>query len=170
MSDKKREFISRIFQENYRDLCKYLASKLRCRHKAADVAQEVYLRIFSLENPEEIRHPRAFIYKMASNLAVDSIRRQKARLNPGCGTSAIEQIPSPDSSPESIVDARQRLKILRKAIEELPPKRRTVFLLHKFKGFSHAEIAARFGISKNMVEKHIIKAMAYCRKRMEKLE
>ena len=46
---------------------------------------------------------------------------------------------------------------------ELHYKCRTVFLLHKFKNLSHAEIAARFGISKNMVEKHIIKAMARCK-------
>jgi DNA-directed RNA polymerase specialized sigma24 family protein len=41
-----------------------------------------------------------------------------------------------------------------------------VFLLHKFEGLSHADIATRLGISKNMVEKHIIKALAHCRDRL----
>jgi DNA-directed RNA polymerase specialized sigma24 family protein len=44
-----------------------------------------------------------------------------------------------------------------------------VFLLHKFEQRSHAEIAAGLGTSKNMVEKHVIKAMAHCRKRMDEV-
>ena len=134
------------------------------------MAQEAYVRMLCLEHPEQIRHPRAFLYRTALNLAVDSLRRQQVRLNRAGEASAIEQISSLESSPEAIADARKRFEILRQAIADLPPKCRTVFLLYKFKNFSHAEIAARFGISKNMVEKHIIKAMAHCRKRMEKLE
>jgi RNA polymerase sigma-70 factor (ECF subfamily) len=42
-------------------------------------------------------------------------------------------------------------------------------MLHKFTGLTHSEIAARLGISKNMVEKHVIKAMTHCRKRLDEL-
>jgi RNA polymerase sigma-70 factor (ECF subfamily) len=169
MSDRKTEFITGIFQEWYGSLCRFLTQKLGRKEDAMDVAQEAYVRMLSLEHPEEIRHPRAFLYKTASNLAVDSLRREQVRLS-HAGLSIIEQIPSLESSPEAVTDARERLEILRQAIADLPPKCRTVFLLHKFKNLSHAEIAARFGISKNMVEKHIIKAMARCKKRMEKLK
>ena len=170
MYERKIEFITRIFRQYYGELSKFLTQKLRSEHEAADVAQDAYVRMLCLEHPEEIRHPRAFLYRTASNLAVDSLRRQQVRLKGVGEASAIEQIPSLESSPEDVADARERLEILRQAIADLPPKCRTVFLLHKFENLSHAEIAARFGISKNMVEKHIIKAMAHCRKRMEKLE
>ena len=169
MSDRKTEFITGIFQEWYGSLCRFLTQKLGSKEDARDVAQEAYVRMLCLEHPEEIRHPRAFLYRTASNLAVDSLRREQVRLS-HAGLSIIEQAPSLESSPEAVTDARERLEILRQAIADLPPKCRTVFLLHKFKNLSHTEIAARFGISKNMVEKHIIKAMARCRKRMEKLK
>lgn len=170
MSDRKTEFITGIFQEWYGSLCRFLTQKLGSKEDARDVAQEAYVRMLCLEHPEEIRHPRAFLYRTASNLAVDSLRSRQMRLNYGQSLAIEQQIPSLESSPEAVTDARERLEILRQAIADLPPKCRTVFLLHKFKNLSHAEIAARFGISKNMVEKHIIKAMARCRKRMEKLK
>jgi RNA polymerase sigma-70 factor (ECF subfamily) len=68
---------------------------------------------------------------------------------------------------ERTIAARQQVRMLYRAILELPPKCRQVFLLHKFKERSHAQIAAHLGISKSMVEKHIIKAMTHCRQRLE---
>lgn len=84
-----------------------------------DVAQEAYVRMLCLEHPEKIRHPRAFLYRTASNLAVDSLRREQVRLS-HAGLSIIEQIPSLESSPEVVTDARERLEILRQAIADLP--------------------------------------------------
>ena len=77
-----------------------------------DVAQEAYVCMLCLEHPEEIRHPRAFLYRTASNLAVDSLRRERVRLSHE-GISIIEQTPSLESSPEAVTDARERLTAMR---------------------------------------------------------
>lgn len=79
----------------------------------------------------------------------------------------IEDLASTSPHQDDIVDAKERVQLLYEAIKDLPPKCRQVFLLYKFEELPHAEIARRLGISKNMVEKHVMKAMAHCRRRVE---
>lgn len=159
-----------IFHEHYDALHKFLTARLRCKEAAADVVQETYLRMLSLDDAQAIRHPRAFLYRTALNLVTDNHRKQQARGECAADWESLELIPSPEPAPYAVVLAQQRLNLLRSIIAELPPKCRAVFLLHKFNDIPHAEIAARLGISRNMVEKHIINAMLHCRRRMDECE
>ena len=63
--------------------------------------------------------------------------------------------------------ARERLAILIDAVNDLPPRCREVFLLSRFDALTNGQIADRLGITRNMVEKHIIKAMVHCRRRLD---
>jgi RNA polymerase sigma-70 factor (ECF subfamily) len=64
------------------------------------------------------------------------------------------------------LDHGQRLEMLQRALAELPPLCRDSFLLRKIEGLSHPQIAERLGISKALVEKHIVNAMKHCRLRI----
>ena len=68
---------------------------------------------------------------------------------------------------ERVVWSKQQVARLTRAIEELPPKCRQVFLLIKFHHWTHAEVATRLGISQSTVVKHMIKAVDYCRSRLD---
>lgn len=73
-----------------------------------------------------------------------------------------------DLSPnaEAAMLAREDAAALASAIAALPEKAGQVFRLHKIDGLSHADIAARLGISRSGVEKHIAVAMAHLRRAM----
>jgi RNA polymerase sigma-70 factor (ECF subfamily) len=148
------------------ELLSFLTAKLGCRDQAGDVVQETYVRVLSLENPQAILQPRAFLYKTALNLTIDAFRHRRLCSERTVELETVEHLPSQQPDQEAVVDSKQRVEILRRAIDELPPKCRHVFLLHKFQSLPHAAIAERLGISKNMVEKHVMKAMAHCRKRL----
>jgi RNA polymerase sigma-70 factor (ECF subfamily) len=69
------EFLLELFQEHSAPLLKYLTSRFRDREDAAEIAQEAWLRMHRLEHPEQLSNPKAYLFQMASNLAVDRARR-----------------------------------------------------------------------------------------------
>jgi RNA polymerase sigma factor (sigma-70 family) len=59
---------------------------------------------------------------------------------------------------------------LLQAIEDLPLRCREAFILHRFDGLPHVEVAERMGISCKMVEQHIKLAMTACRRCKARLD
>ncbi|MDR4496061.1 MAG: sigma-70 family RNA polymerase sigma factor [Nitrospirales bacterium] len=156
-----------LFQEYYAELLAFLTRKLGSRDQALDVTQETYLRILTKTPSHPILKPRAFLYKTAMNLSIDIFRKQQKQTHLSLESEDVQHFLTVPSEQETTLEAKKQVHILGQAISELPVKCRHVFLLHKFQGRTHAEIAIQFGISKNMVEKHVMKAMAYCRRRLE---
>lgn len=168
---EKKNCITELYKKHYEELRRFVAGRLS-GGEAADVVQDVFVRTLCLESGYDIREPRAFLFQVASNIVLDRLRMQQHR-HETCGTAEDDtrhDEPADEISPEATLAAQQRLGVLRDAIDELPPRCREVFLLHKFQHYSHAKIARKCGISVNMVEKHIIKALAHCRKRLAGLE
>jgi RNA polymerase sigma factor (sigma-70 family) len=155
-----------LFREYYDELVAHLTKKLRSRDHAMDVAQETFLRVLTQPPYVAIEQPRAFLYKTAWNLCLDLFRKQRRQAEESLELDEIQDALTVSADQDAIVEAKQQVTLLCRAIQELPPKCRRVFLLHKFKERSHAEIAAQLGITKSMVEKHIIKAMVHCRHRI----
>jgi RNA polymerase sigma factor (sigma-70 family) len=156
-----------IFREYYDELVTFLTMKLRSRDQAMDLVQETFLRVLTRAPSGPILQPRAFLYKTALNLSIDLFRKRRQQAEEALDSEDIQNLLTIPADQERVVESREQVRLLHHAILELPPKCRQVFLLHKFKERSHAEIAAHLGISKSMVEKHIIKAMTYCRQRLE---
>jgi RNA polymerase sigma-70 factor (ECF subfamily) len=156
-----------LFREYYDELVVHLTRRLRSRDQAMDLAQETFLRVLTQGTNTPVEHPRAFLYKTAWNLSVDLFRKKKRQAEESLEAEEIREVLTVSANQDAIVESKEQVEILCRAVQELPPKCRQVFLLNKFKERSHAEIAARLGISKSMVEKHITKAMAHCRQRLE---
>ncbi|TWH76033.1 RNA polymerase sigma-70 factor (ECF subfamily) [Azomonas agilis] len=150
----------------YREIIRYLTAKLGDGHLAADVTQDAFLRILERSSSrEDIIQPRAFLYRTALNLVTDEHRRSRHRcredLNVLDGEEGI-QVPSP----QHVLLQKERLALLQRALAELSEPCRQAFVLRKLEGLGHVEIAQHLGISKDMVEKHIVNAMKHCRIRM----
>jgi len=153
----------------YRELLRFLSAKLGDRQAAADVAHDAYLRVMERASQERIDSPRAFLYRTALNLVIDEHRRNAVRRNEPLEVLDEEEryhAPSPHRS----LAQSQRLGMLQRALDELPALCRDAFLLRKLEGLSHDEIAERLGISRPLVEKHIVNAMKHCRLRMREWE
>ena len=153
----------------YRELVCFLNAKLGNRQVAEDVVHDAYVRVLERSSDTPIEQPRAFLYRTALNLVIDGHRRNVVRqVEPLEVLDSEERFETP--SPHGSFDHGQRLDLLQRALDELPPLCRESFLLRKLDGMSHPEIAERLGISRSLVEKHIVNAMKHCRVRLRQWE
>lgn len=159
------------YAEHRNELRRFLIARLGDAAEADDVLQDLWIRAQAADSGP-IDNPRAYLYRAAQNLALDLVR---ARANRGRrdgewvaahGASADEPT-DPSPSAEAAMLAREETAALASAIAALPEAAGRAFRLHKFDGLSHAEIAARLGISRSGVEKHIAVAMAHLRRAMK---
>lgn len=153
----------------YRELVCFINAKLGNRQVAEDVVHDAYVRVLERASDTPIEQPRAFLYRTALNLVIDGHRRNVVRqAEPLEVLDGDERFETP--SPHCSFDQSQRLDLLQRALDELPPLCRESFLLRKLDGLSHPEIAERLGISRSLVEKHIVNAMKHCRVRLRQWE
>jgi RNA polymerase sigma factor (sigma-70 family) len=160
-----------VFEHHYRELLNFLARKLNDRDSAADLAQESYARVLTLQQSgEAIADPRALLYRVARNLVVDRHRRsvirgETARIDDEENTDEAGVLAAPSAwEPEAAAMSAQGVDAMLATIDTLPPRCREAFVLHKFDGLSHAEVAQRMGISRKMVEQHVKNALIACRR------
>lgn len=158
-------------EKYYHGLLRYLNAKLRDRHRAADIVHDAYLRVLenSRQQTQALEYPQAYLYRTAINIAIDTHRRNTVRQCEPLVAADTEESPQ-DNSPHCIVERQQRARLVEIALDELSEPCRRAFLLRKLEEMSHAEISAQMGISKDMVEKHIVNAMKHCRIRVRELE
>lgn len=133
---------------------------------AADAHQETYLRMLAALSRTPVEQPSAFLFQVARNVALRmrNRRRLEGTLFQATTDADLAEIADGYALPERQVIARQELRRLAIAIDALPPRCREVFLLARFENLPNGEIAARLGISRNMVEKHLIRALLQCRR------
>lgn len=134
---------------------------------AEDVTQAAWLRIQRVEDDPPITDKRGFLYRLVLNLAADQRRAALRHDRLFDGGDLPEEVASSDPDAEAILVNRDLLVHMAAAIEELPPRCREVFVMRKIDGLSPADIAAKLGITTNMVAKHVRTALQHCLKRLE---
>lgn len=152
------------FQEHYDDLLQFLTRRMSDRQRAADVAQETYLKLIDIdEQAVPVLHARSFIFRVAGNLAIDALRReQRIAASHGDSDGACE-VACPAPAPEAALLARERLQILDQALLQLPDNARQALLLNRVEGLTQKQVAQRLGVSESMVAKYIGQALRHCR-------
>ncbi len=160
--------VERLFRDHNDSLVRFLTLRLRSRNEAREVAQEAYVRLLQLERTDVTGFLRAYLFRIAGNLAIDRLRRratearlQETDLFPGL----FERPPEPDT----VVMAREHVEQIRGFLRELPDPVREAFLLFRTEEMDQGSIAKRLGVSDRMVRNHITRALMYCRLRLEGL-
>lgn len=152
------------FLDHYHELIGTWTRKLRNRQQAEDLAHDAFVRV--LESAQgEVEQPRAYLHQTARNIAVDGFRREDRRQS--LELQALELSPSIDDDPEAYMNALQLADSVERALAELPLNCRRVFIWQKLEGLTQAEIAERMGLTKNMVEKYMIRTLRHLREHLD---
>ena len=132
-------------------LCHFLFRMVRDSAMAEDLAQEVFLRVYRAR--KEYKPSAKFttwLFRIATNLALNSIRDHRARLMEDSlderqesedGPAALFEIPDRHASVEQRLLAEDRAEAIRRIVLALPEKQRAAVLLHKYHEMDYEDIA-----------------------------
>jgi RNA polymerase sigma factor (sigma-70 family) len=169
MAKASKTFVEGLFA--YRGaLQAFFYRRLRTKADAADLVQEVYLRMLRVSDPASIHNPEAYLFTVAANLLKENAVADR-RPAQEVSVEAAEAAPALTLVPgfEAGVDAPLRVARLRAVIEELPLKCSAAVILQYRDGLSHQDIAAQLEVSPRMVKRYLAQALSHCRRRMARL-
>lgn len=167
MAEEKKALVERLFAGHRSALQAFFYRRFRRQADASDLAQEVYVRMLQVKDPDTIRDVRAYLYTVASNLAREHATREGRRgLTVGVDDcAALDELAEPIAF-DAEIDAARQVKLLRETLRHLPPRWHAVVVMQYVHGLTHREIADRLGVSVSMVKKYLAQALARCRRRM----
>ncbi|KAF1008260.1 MAG: putative RNA polymerase sigma factor FecI [Luteibacter sp.] len=120
---------------------------------AEDVIQSMWFKARGVDEAQTIANPRAYLYRLATNLATDygRERTRRARL------LADHYLWGPEEavSAEEQAMAQDELRRVLDAVGHLPELTRSIFRLHRLQGLTQSEVARRQGVSVTTVENHV---------------
>lgn len=157
-----RSAVTAAFLESAGFLRKFLSRFLRIHQDIEDVAQEAYLRAYIAEQRQAIEQPKAFLFRVAKNLALTRLSRKSRQITDYIEEAGDSMVMETAAASDEELEAQQCFGIYCEAVASLPEKCRQVFLLRKVHGLSHKEIAERMGLSVSSVEKYLREGILAC--------
>ena len=161
MSDSVWASLRQTITLHYEEIKTRLTRSLGSRELADDVLHETFLRLHRSEAIGAIQQPQSYIFRIALNIATDRRREERRRASHAEILAAIRlHEEQPNLSRE--IEARSDVEALKRALAQLPPRRRAILIAARVDGLSHETIAERFDISRTMVQKELRRAIRHC--------
>lgn len=158
--DQYKAQIKSLYVDHYRRLIHHIMKKGLSHKEAEDIAQEAFVKLLGLENEGISNYIQAYLYKIATNLSIDKLRRQTRApidTNNEIATQAVSH-----TSPEKSLENQDSLALIKDSLKQLPLKCRQAFVLYKIKGMEYREIAETMQVSESMVRKYVLQAVRSC--------
>lgn len=152
--------VADLYQNHHGWLHAWLRRKLGCTHNAADLAQDTFVRVLARADLPDLREPRAYLATIAGGLVANHWRRRELEQ---AYLEALATQPEPLApSPEARRLIVETLEEVARLLDGLPPRVREIFLLSQLDGLTYPRIAEQLGITVNVVQKAMTRAVAHC--------
>jgi len=159
-NDRRHAELEELIRQHNEALVNYIYSWVHCRADARDIAQEAFVKIFSLGDPNVINHLRGFLYRTAKNIAADWIRKRIVR-EAFADEAPLRGDQDDTLTPEHIWLAREQLAAVQRAIELLPARTRMALHMIREDGLSYEEVGAKLGIQTHSARRLIERATEF---------
>jgi RNA polymerase sigma-70 factor (ECF subfamily) len=163
-SNPLNQQVSVFYQQHHRWLLGWLRPRVACRELAADLVQDVFIRVLTSEDVaaqlDAVREPKGYLATIARRLMIDHFRR--ARLERAWLQAMAEQPEAVEISEETRALLLESLCQLDAMLSGLGPNVRRAFLLSQLDGMKYQAIAALLDVSVVTVTRYIAKATQHC--------
>ena len=173
LRDGQRDAFGTLVRRYERELYGYLRRYLGDEELAADVFQNTFTQVFvKIAQYEPGRPARPWLYAIATNQAIDALRRRNRRVDgradpllagDGDGDSArplFEVLRDRDPGPVEQAEGAELRQLVRDAVDRLPDLLRQVVVMAYFQGLRYQEIADALGIPLGTVKSRLHAALA----------
>lgn len=155
-----------LFRKYFKELCLVVYRVANDEHLAQDLVQEVLYELWNKRNTLVITTSlKAYLKRAVLNRTLNHLRDNRK-------WSFDERLPEMAVQESDTLDrlrSDEMQQAIDEAIDELPEKCRTVFVLSRYEELSYREIATELGIAEKTVENQVSKALKYLRQRLQPL-
>ena len=149
-----------IFDAHFSGVRNYIYYRSGDQDLATDIAQETFLRFWEKMPDLANGNIKALLFKMAGDLFISHIRKQKVVAKYTARTMDNQF----GDTPHEVLQHKELLRSYELALQRLPEKQRTVFLMSRMDGLKYTEIADHTGLSLKAVEKRMKNALEFLKK------
>lgn len=152
--------VDTLYTDHHGWLQGWLRRRLGNTFDAADIAQDVFMRVLARRQPLKMQEPRAYLSTIARGLVIDHWRRRELEQ---AWLETLAALPEPEvPSPESRLLFLEALIEIDRILDSLDPRVRKAFLLAQLDGLTCRQIAQELGVSLATVERYLAKALRRC--------
>jgi len=175
MAERDRQ-LSEIIAEQRARLRNFIRRRVPDPADAEDIVQEVFYELVEANRLlMPIEHVTGWLYRVARNRIIDRFRRNERRSTDHKGTADESdreyrlylQLPGLDQGPEALYARSIVLEALQRALDELPPEQRDVFVKHELEGSSFKHMAQSSGVPLNTLLARKRSAVLHLRTRLQ---
>ena len=158
-----------LFDAAYDALFRYAMYIVQDKNAASDILQDVFLKLWQIrENVDPERSLRALMYQMVRNYALNHERQKKRHVSED--VEADHPSVHFDILADEKLDAAHLQARIRVWIDQMPTRRREAFILSRYTGLSHEEIATLMDLAPKTVNNHIVLALQYLRSQLKEFQ
>jgi len=147
---------------------------LNSRQEAEDVVQDTFLRVYkNLDRYDLSMKFSTWIYRIATNLCIDRLRRRRptysldAESSEHEGLDGYSMLPSDNITPESELIITDTQRIIREAMEGLPPKYKSIMILRYIRDLSLQEISEIVDMPVTTIKTRVHRGRDLLRKKLD---
>ncbi|MBU9721941.1 MULTISPECIES: RNA polymerase sigma factor [Bacillaceae] len=159
----QKKLIQDWYKKHSNDVYKFIFYFIYDKEQAKDIMQDTFIKAYNNLETFNGENPKSWLYKIARNLAIDYMRRNKlkAYLTPTISKSL-------SSTPEESFSLNEQEKELYRALEKLKRPYREVIILRKIKELSIMETAQILGWSESKVKTNLSRGLNHLKNQLEK--
>lgn len=154
-----------LFRRHGRDLTRFLQRRVSSPETAADLTQELFLRLLTATPTVTVHDRRRYLFRAAGNLAINHRKRERL-VEFVADPELLDRIADDAPNAERSLLSRQELAIVAATLTEFPPLHREIFMLSRVDGLSFAEIGRQLGVPRQRAFDHLVRVVTRLQARL----
>ncbi len=154
----------RLVRENQKHVYNLALKLTGNAEDALDASQDAFLKAYqNLKSFRGDSRVSVWLYRLTYNACMDLIkksRRGQVTRMPTDEEGAELETPDPGPGPDELIERREELESVRRALNELDPDKRIILMMREYRNMSYAEISRALGLEEGTVKSRIARARA----------